>query len=140
MEYPSEFQDLLRRDYGSESYIGQGNPASKILIIGKECAAPKIRKDGKECIVLSPEFIQNAHTWKTKSPESIENWVNLPYYMPEKYHPRRPYLGQLLLENKKIIRAHLSLGKHINNLLTCYYLMTCKFNQGNNSIFMSIVF
>ena len=99
--YPSEFQDLLQRDYGSESYIGQGNPASKILIIGKECAAPKILKDGKECIVPSPEFIQNASTWKRKSPENIENWVNLPYYMPEKYHPRCPYLGQLLLERKK---------------------------------------
>jgi hypothetical protein len=99
--YPSEFQDLLQRDYGNESYIGQGNPASKILIIGKECAAPIIFKDGKKCIVPSLEFIKNADTWKTKSPENIENWVDLPYYMPEKYHPRRPYLGQLLLRNKK---------------------------------------
>ena len=99
--YPSEFQDLLERDYGSESYIGQGNPSSKILIIGKECAAPKTIIDGKECIVPSPEFMNNAYTWKEKSPENIENWVNLPYYMPEKYHPRRPYLGQLLLERRK---------------------------------------
>ena len=99
--YPSEFQDLLQRDYGNESYIGQGNPASKILIIGKECAAPIIIKDGKKCIVPSLEFVRNADTWKTKSPENIENWVDLPYYMPEKYHPRRPYLGQLLLRNKK---------------------------------------
>lgn len=99
--YPTEFQNLLNQDYESDSYIGQGNPASKILIIGKECYAPKILKEGKECIVPSPEFLQNAHTWKTKSPESIENWVNLTYYMPEKYHPRCPYWGQLLLENKK---------------------------------------
>ena len=83
--YPSEFQDLLGRDYG-DSYIGQGNPASKILIIGKECG----------CSPNDETFIKNAEIWKTKSPENIENWVNLPYYMPEKYHPRRPYLGQLL--------------------------------------------
>ena len=89
--YPSVFQDLLKRNYGSESYLGQGNPASKILIIGKECAGSND----------TYEFINNAKIWKTMSPEKIENWVNLPYYIPEKYHPRRPYLGQLLLENKK---------------------------------------
>jgi hypothetical protein len=88
--YPSEFQDLLGRDYG-DSYIGQGNPVSKILIIGKECG----------CSPNDETFIKNAEIWKTKSPENIENWVNLPYYMPEKYHPRRPYFGQLLLEHRK---------------------------------------
>lgn len=89
--YPSEFQDLLRRNYGSESYIGQGNPASKILIIGKECAG----------IEQSYEFVNNAKIWKTVSPENIENWFDAKWNW-EKYHPRQPFKGQLMLRDNKI--------------------------------------
>lgn len=85
--YPSEFQDLLRRDYGSESYIGQGNPASKILIIGKECSCPSD----------DYTFVKNAYTWKNKSPEIIENWFDARKW--DAYHPRRPFYGQLLLKD-----------------------------------------
>lgn len=91
MEYPSEFQDLLRRDYGSESYIGQGNPSSKILIIGKECAG----------IEQGYEFVNNAKIWKTVSPENIENWFDAKWNW-EKYHPRQPFKGQLMLRDNKI--------------------------------------
>ena len=89
--YPSEFQDLLQRDYGSESYIGQGNPASKILIIGKECAG----------IEQSYEYVNNAKIWKTVSPENIENWFDAKWNW-EKYHPRQPFKGQLMLRDNKI--------------------------------------
>ena len=85
--YPSEFQDLLRRDYGSESYIGQGNPASKILIIGKECTLA----DGN-----------NANTWKTISPMNIKNWFEARSW--DCYHPRRPFYGQLLLKDNNSIK------------------------------------
>lgn len=95
--YPAEFQDLLQRDYESDPYIGQGNPASKILIIGKECAASKILKDGKECIVPGKDFTLNAYTWKNKSPENIINWFEGKSW--DYYHPRRPFYGQLLLKD-----------------------------------------
>lgn len=36
MEYINEFKELLKQY--PFSYIGTGNPNSKILIIGKECA------------------------------------------------------------------------------------------------------
>jgi hypothetical protein len=85
--YPSEFQDLLRRDYGNESYIGQGNPASKILIIGKECS----------CQSDDYTFVNNAYIWKKKSPENIENWFDARKWGA--YHPRRPFYGQLLLKD-----------------------------------------
>lgn len=85
--YPSEFQDLLRRDYGNESYIGQGNPASKILIIGKECSCPSD----------DYTFVNNAYIWKKKSPENIENWFDARKW--DAYHPRRPFYGQLLLKD-----------------------------------------
>lgn len=85
--YSSEFQDLLRRDYGSESYIGQGNPASKILIIGKECSCPSD----------DYTFVKNAYIWKNKSPEIIENWFDARKW--DAYHPRRPFYGQLLMKD-----------------------------------------
>lgn len=80
--YPSEFQDLLKKKYENDSYIGQGNPASKILIIGKECT---IADDN------------NAKIWKTKSPENIKNWFEARDW--DYYHPRRPFYGQLLLKD-----------------------------------------
>ena len=64
--YPSLFQDLLNQDYETDSYIGQGNPSSEILIIGKECAG----------IGQNYEFVNNAKIWKTVSPENIENWFD----------------------------------------------------------------
>lgn len=86
--YPQAFQDLLSLDFETEnSYIGQGNPGSDILIIGKECT--------KE----DELFRRNAEIWKTKSPENISNWVELPTYTPEEYHPRRPFYGQIMLKD-----------------------------------------
>ena len=88
--YPTEFQDLLNLDYKSDSYIGQGNPASKILIIGKECAGDE----------KNYEFVNNAKIWKTVSPENIENWFDAKWNW-EKYHPRQPFKGQLLLKDNR---------------------------------------
>ena len=89
--YPTEFQNLLNQDYESDSYIGQGNPASKILIIGKECAGD----------AQGYEFVNNAKIWKTVSPEIIENWFDAEWDW-KKYHPRQPFKGQLLIRDNKI--------------------------------------
>ena len=89
--YPTEFQNLLNQDYESDSYIGQGNPASKILIIGKECAGDE----------QGYEFVNNAKIWRTVSPEIIENWFDAEWDW-KKYHPRQPFKGQLLIRDNKI--------------------------------------
>ena len=89
--YPSLFQDLLNQDYETDSYIGQGNPSSEILIIGKECAG----------IGQNYEFVNNAKIWKTVSPENIENWFDANWDW-KKYHPRQPFKGQLLIKDNKI--------------------------------------
>lgn len=88
--YPSEFQDLLKQKYESDSYIGQGNPASKILIIGKECSGNDDNYDVKN----------NAEIWRTISPKDIENWFDSGWNW-KKYHPRQPFKGQLLLRDNK---------------------------------------
>ncbi len=86
--YPSEFQDLLKQNYESDSYLGQGNPASRILIIGKECSGSN----------SDYTFINNAKIWRENSPENIENWFDVGWDL-KKYHPRQPFKGQLLLRN-----------------------------------------
>lgn len=88
--YPIGFQNLLKKKYASDSYIGQGNPASKILIIGKECSCDKDNFDVKN----------NAEIWRTISPENIENWFDSGWDW-KKYHPRQPFKGQLLLRDNR---------------------------------------
>lgn len=84
--YPKEFQDLLELDIkGENSYIGQGNPASEILIVGKECTTSDYA------------FNNNALIWKTKSPENIPNWFEARSW--DAYHPRRPFYGQLYVKD-----------------------------------------
>ena len=84
-QYPPEFQELLKQDFGEDSYIGQGNPASKILIIGKECT------------VADFAFTNNAKIWKSNSPDNIQNWFEARSW--NAYHPRRPFYGQIMLKD-----------------------------------------
>ncbi len=105
--YPRMFRDLLKQDYRIDNYIGQGNPNSKILIIGKECAIKKeCNKDCSECNEEYREekckedyktFINNFKIWKTKSPENIQNWFEACSW--DAYHPRYPFYGQLMLKD-----------------------------------------
>lgn len=88
--YPPEFLDLLGHNYESDSYIGQGNPASKILIVGKECSCDKDNYDVRN----------NAEIWRTISPENIKNWFDSGWDWKE-YHPRQPFKGQLFLRDNK---------------------------------------
>ena len=88
--YPPDFQYLLKIDYESDSYIGQGNPASKILIVGKECSCDKDNYDVRN----------NAEIWRTISPENTKNWFDSGWDWKE-YHPRQPFKGQLFLRDNK---------------------------------------
>ena len=79
------FNELLRKDY-TDNYIGQGNPDSKILIIGKECTSTDYF------------FLNNAKIWKEKTSETIDDWFES-NWNPESYHPRKPFLGQIMLKD-----------------------------------------
>lgn len=96
-QYPPEFQDLLKRDFGEDSYIGQGNPASKILIIGKELGLEKTDKNGQLTLPYIRELLDNASDWKNKSPENIPNFFEARSW--DAYHPRRPFYGQIMLKD-----------------------------------------
>lgn len=92
--YPEEFQDLLKQNYKTDNYIGEGNPNSKILLIGKECAIDKESdKDGYN------RFIDNAKIWQENAPIK-QNWFEK-RFAKEAYHPRYPYYGQLMLPDNK---------------------------------------
>lgn len=96
-QYPPEFQELLKKDFGKDSYIGQGNPASKILIIGKELGLEKTDKNGQLTLPYIRELLDNVSDWKNKSPENIPNFFEARSW--DAYHPRRPFYGQIMLKD-----------------------------------------
>ena len=96
-QYPSEFQELLMQDFGEDSYIGQGNPASKILIVGKELGLEKEDEKGHLTLPYKRELLDNASDWKNISPENIPNWFEARSW--DAYHPRRPFYGQIMLKD-----------------------------------------
>lgn len=91
MEYINEFKELLKQH--PFSYIGTGNPNSKILIIGKECAIDPDKEAQRHHI----EVLNNPKDWvsnieKKLNPEDIDNWFTT---RCPKYNPLYPYKGQL---------------------------------------------
>lgn len=108
--YPTEFQDLLEQKYETDNYVGQGNPNSSILIIGKECSIERgCNKDCKECDEEYREkrckadykaFLDNLKIWRKKAPIK-NNWFDKDHWPWEDYHPRYPYYGQLMLPDNK---------------------------------------
>ena len=99
--YPAVFQDLLKKKYETDNYIGEGNPNSKILLIGKECAIKESDKDAYN------RFIGNAEIWK-KAPIK-QNWFK-ERFAREAYHPRYPYYGQLMIRDNKKDLEHTNRG------------------------------
>lgn len=73
-----EFQELV--EMCQSTYIGQGNPLSKILILGKECAIDAENNQGK----YKQEIANNAYDWLYNSDET---------------HLRRPSEGQKFSKN-----------------------------------------
>ena len=76
MKYPKEFENLIKetkKHYESE-FIGVGNPASNILIIGKEPAIPKEKEYQRKL-----EVECNFEHWKS----DVNNGIgidNVPLY------------------------------------------------------------
>ncbi|MCR5817538.1 MAG: hypothetical protein K6F89_00345 [Prevotella sp.] len=102
MMFPKEFENLINeaKDNYSGEFIGVGNPASNILIIGKEPAIPKEKENQRKL-----EIESNYKQWKTNIKNG--NGFDKVPSMNEKgyeYNPLYPYRGQKFLvyaENSK---------------------------------------
>jgi len=95
MEYPKEFESLIneaKNNYAGE-FIGVGNPASNILIIGKEPAIPEEKKEQRQ-----QEIINNYEQWEVNLRNGVG--VDKVLSMDElgyEYNPLYPYKGQKFL-------------------------------------------
>lgn len=89
MKYPKEFADLINTEI-SDELIGVGNPASNILLIGKE---PAIHEDNKQQREI--EIEKNREQWginicRNNDIDSIPMQGEIGY----EYNPLYPYRGQ----------------------------------------------
>ena len=95
MEYPKEFESLInetKNNYVGE-FIGVGNPASNILIVGKEPAIPKEKKEQR-----LQEIVNNYKQWEVNLRNDIG--IDKVLSMDERsyeYNPLYPYKGQKFL-------------------------------------------
>lgn len=92
MEYPKEFGNLieLAKDEYKGELIGVGNPASNILLIGKEPAIPKEKKPQRLL-----EIEENCEQWEINYKLRID--ISDVPSMDEnryRYNPLYPYKGQ----------------------------------------------
>lgn len=103
LDYPTSFNELFSIEYPcseADKYVGQGNPASKILIIAKECAG-EMTDSNKELTIPYIRGIRgNFEDWKEKRYLDIEDWFDAGWDW-NKYHPREPFKGQLLLRDNR---------------------------------------
>lgn len=91
MNYSDEFEELVSNSNpnNNNDYIGTGNPNSKILIIGKECAINSEIEKSK----LQGEIGENIINWTNniKNPNLVvENWNG----DSNRINPLFPYKGQ----------------------------------------------
>ena len=109
MNYPSEFVSLVNKVSSLASddlqFIGQGNPNSKILLIGKDCNIDLSTTRGKGCYEM--EYLHNAAQWKRNidsgiEPSDVIDWVATLAIGEDKYNPLYPYRG---LQNIKAVRT-----------------------------------
>ena len=101
MKYPNEFECLINaaKKNRVNEFIGVGNPASNILIIGKEPAIPKEKEKQRQL-----EVENNYEQWENNLKQGIG--IDKVLSMDEKgyeYNPLYPYRGQkfmVYMENK----------------------------------------
>ena len=127
--YPKSFDQLFSVEYNCEEadkFIGQGNPAAKILIVAKEWGMDiKDKKSGQLTIPYIRGIKDNFSDWRDKRYPSIKDWFECGWDWNE-YHPLQPYKGQVMvLDNKKEIQFNnrgtsatwIAYQKFINELL-----------------------
>lgn len=96
--YKNEFKELINSS--QKLYIGTGNPNSRILIIGKECAIDKDRDHHR----YKTEIENNSEDWlmnieKDIRCKDVDDWFSV---VSPKYNPLYPYKGQLAKRLAKV--------------------------------------
>lgn len=95
MNYSTAFKNLILRDTESGDFIGFGNPNSKILIIGKECALDLDTTKGKFLFERSNKpnhthWLANINN-ENITPENVPIWKDA-----EIFNPLFPFNGDSL--------------------------------------------
>lgn len=121
MKYQKTFEDCVRKCKENGTYIGTGNPNSKILVVGKETATDAENKTNKneidalfekECL---QDFKDNAIKWdlnieKNVELNSIPNWIGgkdspltiNPLFPFKSMHPKELKEGQTWRKYQKL--------------------------------------
>lgn len=91
--YTKEFNEIV--DLFQSTYIGMGNPKSKILILGKECAIDAEANHEQH----KNEIHNNAYSWRnniktSQTFDGVDDWFNTNIL-----NPLHPYKGQRFLIN-----------------------------------------
>lgn len=92
MSYPKEFERLIKEtnEFLKGELIGVGNPASNILLIGKEPAIPKEKEQQRKL-----EIENNYKQWKLNLDMNTDISAVLPMSnIDYDYNPLYPYKGQ----------------------------------------------
>lgn len=108
MEYPEEFKALLEDPNWADKkrYIGVGNPNSKILIVGKECAIDPDTSDAGEKYKYEKTFLQNFDDWKKNADANVGFDCVAPWKenceIFDKYNPLNPFFEQRFRPLRKL--------------------------------------
>ncbi len=127
-DYPKSFDDLFSVTYScseDDKFIGQGNPASKILIIAKEWGMDMEDENGYFTVPFLRGIRDNFKDWRDNRHPSVANWFDVRFDWSQ-YHPLQPYKGQVMrLDNHKELEMNnhgtsatwIAYQKFINKLL-----------------------
>lgn len=127
-DYPKSFDDLFSATYScseDDKFIGQGNPASKILIVAKEWGMDMKDENGNYTIPYLRGIRDNFNDWRDNRHPSVANWFDARWDWSQ-YHPLQPYKGQVMRRDNRKDLAHNNHGtsatwiayqKFINELL-----------------------
>lgn len=91
---------FIKNHSNENVFIGFGNPDSKVLIIGKECALKKENIDVDEVAV-----IENKNRWEEflSGNKEIIDWKDVPRNEMRRYfNPSKPYWKQLNIRYRKL--------------------------------------
>lgn len=97
-DYPKSFDDLFSAIYScseEDKFIGQGNPASSILIIAKEWGMDTKDKNGNFTIPFLRGIRDNFKDWRDNRHPTVANWFDVRFDWSQ-YHPLQPYKGQVM--------------------------------------------
>lgn len=110
--YPkSSFDNLFTVEYEcseADKFIGQGNPAAKILIVAKEWGMNMTDPNSDQKTIPYIRGIKdNFSDWRDKRHPSIKDWFECGWDWNE-YHPLQPYKGQVMVLDNKNPDIHLN--------------------------------